>query len=519
MKLSQDIVFYQIRHRIGAKYICKTADLRVGRPVFYEEDRQSLKCIVIIDAKKMVRIAGQSPSPFDANLFICIGASDQGLNIPGCSIVNVEQDISLHFLFNLLQDIYNWFDQWDETLQSVCQNGGNFQDLINCTEPLMFDPFSLVDNSFSYVAYCKRSLKKGLVDKYVDSRGNIPLDVVNKLLIRNSYSEQCKRTGIFPFSIGDDHFIYNNLFYKGKFIGRFGIHIDERGKDVSLYYKSILEYLSRATIRLYGIHGSFNQKESIRNSLRMLLLSSLEHRKDIPSEKWEQVVEENGWFKSDRYVLIQFLPNPRYDKNIYADHLSTEIERRWQGCICFEYKSRLLMLVNTDRFYSNEDDLPFRQALAYFLRESLLVAGISRKFSGLSDISPAYKQTETAIEIGVVETPTCWAFHFDDYAFRYMLIKSMERFEPEDICNEKLLRLRDHDRQKKTEYCKTLRTYISCRFNASDAAKKLFVHRSSFLNRMDRIQKLAAIDFNKDDEWLYIALSFKIMEEKDLLFS
>ena len=46
-----------------------------------------------------------------------------------------------------------------------------FQRLIDCTEAVIFDPISLVDMAFHYVAYCSLSLKKGLVAKHVDAQG------------------------------------------------------------------------------------------------------------------------------------------------------------------------------------------------------------------------------------------------------------------------------------------------------------------------------------------------------------
>jgi sugar diacid utilization regulator len=246
------------------------------------------------------------------------------------------------------------------------------------------------------------------------------------------------------------------------------------------------------------------------NSLRHLLREIL-NNKGGSREKWEKAISESGWRNSDRYLLIQFRPNPRYDKNAYADYLTVEIERKWQGCIGFEYEKRLMVLVNKEQFSSSEDDMPFRQALAYFLRESLLVAGISRTIETVKDIYPAYKQAEAAIEIGVSEAPTNWSFNFEGYALSYLLKNGKGEFEPEYVCSEKLLSLRRCDGSKNTEYYKTLNTYFSCRLNASAAAKKLCLHRSSFLNRMERIQKLANIDFNSADELLHLAISFKIM--------
>lgn len=512
MELFQDIIFHQIRIRFDARYICKTEGLRVGRPVFYEKIITTSHCTIIIDVTTLAAMdEGDAPS-VPGSLLICPGIPGQTIEISGCSVIGVESNISFPTLFNLLQEIYNRFDRWDAELTSVCQNGGSFQDLIDCTEAVVYDPISLVDMAFHYVAYCSRSLEKGLAEKHVDTQGNVPPEVVNEWVARNVYSEICQKTEVFSFSMNNADHLCNNIFYKNEIIGRLAIRIYEKNESTVLYYKVVLEHLAQAMSQLYRIHASFSQKENSRNSLRILLIKSLD-QKSGSRKKWEKAIAENGWLKSDKYFLVQFRPNPRYDKNVYADYLIREIERRWQGCIGFEYHNRLMLLVNKERFSSNEDDMPFRQVLAYFLRESLLVAGISRTVNALKDIYPAYKQTEAAIEIGVSERPTSWSFNFEDYALFYLLKNGKGVFAPEYICSEKLLLLKHHDAIKNTEYFKTVKAYFLCRFNASAAAKKLFLHRSSFLNRMERIQKLAKIDFNSTDEWLYLAISFKIMEK------
>ena len=70
-----------------------------------------------------------------------------------------------------------------------------------------------------------------------------------------------------------------------------------------------------------------------------------------------------------------------------------------------------------------------------------------------------------------------------------------------------------YDKEKGTEYYKTLNTYFECKYNAAEAAKRLFINRSTFHYRLERIQELVNIDFDSNDELLYSAISFKILEQ------
>ncbi len=514
MQLPQDIIFHQVQIKFKAHYVCKIQTLEVGRPLFFDEENPASFNVVVLDRDIVEDMAGLDVPPPVGCLLICAGLSNENLTIPGCSVISVEEGVSFSALFNLLQDIFNKFDLWDAQLTRICRDGGTFQDLIDCTESVLFDPISLMDMAFHYIAYCSLSLKKGLVAKHVDAQGNVPSETVNDWVISNVYAEISQKTGVFSFAMNDAFLLCCNVYYDNNVVGRLAIRIYDKSESAIAYHSPLLAYLAQAVAKLYRFHGSFSQNEDRRNSLRRIILAALDEKGVGPGLEWEEAISQMGWAKEDMYLLVQFRPNSRYDKNIYGDYLTTEIERRWQGCICFEYQGRLMMLVNKDQFSVREETQLFRQALAHFLRESLLVAGVSREIHAWKDLYPAYKQVETAIEIGVVETPTRWLFSFDNYALLGLLRKGYLEFGPEYVCSEKLLLLKEHDEQKNTEYYKTLKTYFLCRFNASATAKKLYIHRSSFLNRLERIQEISKISLDSVDEWLYLAISFKIMEKK-----
>ncbi len=54
--------------------------------------------------------------------------------------------------------------------------------------------------------------------------------------------------------------------------------------------------------------------------------------------------------------------------------------------------------------------------------------------------------------------------------------------------------LREHDRARRSDLVRTLRTYFAAGANASEAADRLFLHRNSMVYRLERIQKLTGLD-------------------------
>lgn len=72
--------------------------------------------------------------------------------------------------------------------------------------------------------------------------------------------------------------------------------------------------------------------------------------------------------------------------------------------------------------------------------------------------------------------------------------------------------LLDFDYQNNTELVHTLKIYFSCNYNASQAAKILYLHRNTMLNRLEKIKEILQTDFNNSNENILIYLSLSALE-------
>jgi sugar diacid utilization regulator len=185
---------------------------------------------------------------------------------------------------------------------------------------------------------------------------------------------------------------------------------------------------------------------------------------------------------------------------------------QWNESLCFICKGRVLLFINMDRSTRTGHPDLF-ETLVGFSKDHLLITGVSLGFRGMNHLCAAYEQTKTAIEYGTAYHPSDFCYFFEDCALDYMIRSCKGAFQNEEICSSKLLLLAQYDKEKGTDYYKTLHTYFIYRFNAAEAAKKLFINRSTFHYRLDRIQELVNINFDSEDERLYLAMSFKILAQ------
>ena len=77
-----------------------------------------------------------------------------------------------------------------------------------------------------------------------------------------------------------------------------------------------------------------------------------------------------------------------------------------------------------------------------------------------------------------------------------------------------VLALAKYDKEHETNYLETAECYVKNRFNAVRTAGELFIHRSTFLYRLERMKAQFGLDLDdKALSLLHILVSFQIAKE------
>ena len=71
----------------------------------------------------------------------------------------------------------------------------------------------------------------------------------------------------------------------------------------------------------------------------------------------------------------------------------------------------------------------------------------------------------------------------------------------------------EHDRERRSDLVRTLRTYFASGANASEAADRMFLHRNSMLYRLARIGKLTGLDLKDSRAALALQLGLLVLEK------
>lgn len=122
--------------------------------------------------------------------------------------------------------------------------------------------------------------------------------------------------------------------------------------------------------------------------------------------------------------------------------------------------------------------------------------------TGHMNLRRQYVQAKTALDVGSRKKPYLWIHYFGQVALTYILEQATRRLPGTMICHEGLLELKKHDKENQTQYMETLRVYLEQHLSATQAARELFIHRSTFLYRLDRIKEILQSELDDPEEIL-----------------
>ena len=351
----------------------------------------------------------------------------------------------------------------------------------------------------------------GLFPRHLDLYARMSDSEVETLYHENpSFDETYQLRGVqFYPQVQVDHakLYYCNLFQESLYLGRLLImtpeNTDDPGasdlmtllcEDVEVCYRFL--YLRRRQedqgYRLYDFWKSLLENQVLDESVA------------------KQALANKGWQASDTYQILYLVPAGYFYSNQTLKYYAVQLESVFSECIAAELNDGVYCLHNL----SADQNANFRQKLSEFLRENLFRVGISNTFREFFDSRRYRLQAEEAMKLGQQKDPSIWRYDFCDYVTDYTLSQCLSLYSPRDLCPRNLQILLDYELEHPGgELLETLYQYYACQFNAQLAAQKLFIHRTTFFYRMNKIQKIAAFRPEDPVETCQIMLAFQALRK------
>lgn len=178
--------------------------------------------------------------------------------------------------------------------------------------------------------------------------------------------------------------------------------------------------------------------------------------------------------------------------------------------VCFRYGSRLKLLVPTAENFALDGRL-FDDIISW-LKQSGFEAGVSRTTTLLTEIAHANRQSEKALAMGQVLKSEDILFFYDKYSIYDLLESCADHMDIMRFCHSAVFTLADYDRLHQTALLETLRAYLYTGKNVAEASAKLYIHRNTMNNRLQKINDLICTDLEDSENIFHLMLSYHILE-------
>lgn len=497
MDLSVELLLEMLQEQFPvAQHHIKAGCPLLGRPLLYEPMGSILPGQLYLAAE---------PSPALCRDDICTiylsGVSPQ--KNAGCWI-SLAADLAP--AFNAVQKIFDRFDQWEERMEQILMRHGSIQELLASSYPLLRNPLMVISMDFTLVAQAGEEelpLEQRIFDPDIDS-----MSLFNALEQDEMYQQM--QQSCQPF------------LYPAHIIGwrSWNVNIANRGYHT---YRLILAeghrllresdgWLLSRLAPYVGYLLEWEQDPSRSDSnLHGLFLRILSDRTADYIEMSRQLARLD-WKEDDTYFCLVFKITYLDKNKLAANVICSHIEKMYRYSCSFLFQEDIVTFFNTTKEKKTLEQIAGE--MKYFIRESFLKAGYSRAMPGHGNLRRQYVQACVALDVGSRIKPYLWIHHFNSVVFPYLLEQSTRRLPGYMVSHEGLLSLQRHDRLQRTEYMKTLRVYLDQNLNAMQTAKELFIHRSTFLYRLEKIKEILDSRLDDPDELVYLSLSFRLLENE-----
>ena len=410
-----------------------------------------------------------------------------------------------------LQHTFTRLYGWRELLYRALYMEKGVQGIVNEALRMFENPVYVHDKNYRIIAYAENRRLPGMELRYgFLEYGRISAQFIKNLNMAPGFNKTFdetepaywEKTG-FP----EDWFncLYSNIRVGGRYCGR--IFVDERVRPINKADYVIMAELTEVIQMALRRRNLFENSHLSYFCTAMVKLLGGE---DIAGLKLDEELMDLGWNKDDPFFCFKLRLADDDSLLNAAMSICDIVESTIPDSQAFPYDDDVFVVANGRR--RDYQRGIYLTRVKTMLEDFNLQVGVSLTFNDLGKLRKYYVQTINALELGVKRSPDTRIHYFEDYAMDYMLKHSINEFSVEMLCPRSLLKLIDYDRENNTTYAETLRMYLECDSSPAKTMERLFIHRSTLLYRLNRIQELIDTDLTDFRVKLHFLLAFQLLD-------
>ncbi|MEO6893344.1 MAG: GAF domain-containing protein [Ktedonobacteraceae bacterium] len=198
-------------------------------------------------------------------------------------------------------------------------------------------------------------------------------------------------------------------------------------------------------------------------------------------------------------------------------HACSQVRRRIQdsypGSLVYEQEHTLTCIVCLSKDPGGTRLKTWLRDLARQIRAEQrmrLSIGVGNVCQSINDYRRGGAEASEALHMGQSLEHDGGVTHFNDLGVYRYLYKIARMDDLRDMYQEEIARIATYDRRKGTDLLDTLETYLECAGNLTRTSTRLFVHRNTLIQRLERLQSICEIDLQERSNWLTLQVAMKV---------
>jgi len=268
--------------------------------------------------------------------------------------------------------------------------------------------------------------------------------------------------------------------------------------------------------------GTYDSEDSLRQRANFLgcdlskphVVAMLEIAKiDDPA------AEKNGGQPNTNGVPLSADGPIEDDRMAMHKRISGLVRRRIQdnfpGSMLHEHENLMTCIICLSKDPTGTRLKTWLRDLAHQIRSeqnARLSIGIGNNCQGIAEYRRGFAEASEALHMGQSLNRDGGLTHFNDLGVYRYLYKIARMDDLRDMYQEQVAHIANYDRRKGTDLLDTLETYLECAGNLTKTSSKLFVHRNTLIQRLERLQSLCDIDLQERANWLTLQVAIKVFK-------
>jgi hypothetical protein len=143
--------------------------------------------------------------------------------------------------------------------------------------------------------------------------------------------------------------------------------------------------------------------------------------------------------------------------------------------------------------------------------------GIGERTDRLEDMAEAYDEVRLALEVWEQLDRHDMVFRVDALGAYRFILRAAAGEHVADFCQKTLGPVLEHDAQRNGDILFTFRTYLNAGSSAKGAATALGIHPHTVQYRLERLQQLTGLRFNKPEQRLTLEMALRVVDAFQLV--